>query len=243
MISLSEYTSNLPSRVSLSEHQRKWRKTSGSDAEYFTSNTLNLKVFLRYNNYNTLYIGGKYMSRATTKEELIKAADEQFKKMWGLIDAMPDDEQTALFNFGADAGKEAHWGRDKNLRDVLIHLFEWHQLLITWINSNLNGEVKSFLPEPYNWKTYGQMNVEFWEKHQSTPYNTVRKMLLDSHEEVIRIINKFSNDELFEKKHFSWTGTSSLGSYCVSATSSHYDWAIKKIKMHHKTYQNHTSKI
>ena len=28
------------------------------------------------------------------------------------------------------AKKEAHWSRDKNVRDVLIHLYEWHQLML-----------------------------------------------------------------------------------------------------------------
>ena len=54
--------------------------------------------------------------------------------------------------------------RDKNLRDVLIHLFEWHQLLLLWIESNLNNDQKPFLPLPYNWKTYGELNIEFWKK-------------------------------------------------------------------------------
>lgn len=39
----------------------------------------------------------------------------------------------------------------------------------------------------------------------------------------------FSNRELFTNKYFKWTGTTSLGSYCVSAISSHYDWPVKKI--------------
>jgi hypothetical protein len=61
-------------------------------------------------------------------------------------------------------------------------------------------------------------------------------MLCDSHKEVMALIESMNNEELFEKKHFSWTGTSSLGAYCISATASHYDWAIKKIKLHNKTY-------
>lgn len=32
----------------------------------------------------------------------------------------------------------------------------------------------------------------------------------------------------FQKKVYKWVGGSTLGSYFVSATSSHYDWAIKK---------------
>jgi hypothetical protein len=75
------------------------------------------------------------------------------------------------------------------------------------------------------------MNVGFWEKHQSTSYEQSRDMLKDSHDEVIALIERFSDGELFRKAHFLWTGTTSLGSYCVSATSSHYDWAIKKIKI------------
>lgn len=177
------------------------------------------------------------MARATTKSDLLKAAAEQFEKLEKLIDSMTENEQTATFNFGADFNKkEAHWQRDKNLRDVLVHLYEWHQLLLNWVEVNQKGEAKPFLPAPYNWKTYGQMNVEFWRKHQSTSYEDSRKMLFVSHKQVIDLIEKFTNEELFEKQHFDWTGTSTLGSYCVSATASHYDWAMKKIKLHSKTY-------
>ncbi len=78
------------------------------------------------------------------------------------------------------------------------------------------------------------MNVEFWKKHRDTPLADAKKMLKESHKEVMVLIETFSNDELFSKKYFMWTGTSSLGIYCVSATSSHYDWAMKKLKVHIK---------
>lgn len=175
------------------------------------------------------------MSRATTKTDLVNAANEQFDKLYKLIDSMSDEQQNALFSSEmATAGKEAHWGRDKNVRDVLIHLYEWHQLLLNWINSNHNGELKPFLPEPYNWKTYQTMNVELWKKHQNTPLVNAKKMLKSSHENVMELIETFSNEELFAKNSFFWTGASTLGAYCVSATSSHYDWALKKIKKHKK---------
>ena len=52
------------------------------------------------------------MARPTTKSDLIKAADEQFEKMWKLIDSMTDDEQKATFNFGDSLNrKEAQIGR------------------------------------------------------------------------------------------------------------------------------------
>lgn len=178
------------------------------------------------------------MARAASKSDLLTAASEQFSKLWALIGTMTEEEQGAAFNFGDDfVQKEAHWARDKNLRDVLVHLYEWHQLLLNWITANQKGEAKPFLPKPYNWKSYSQMNVEFWKKHQKTSYGEAISLLKKSHADVIGLIEAFSDGELFAKK-FNWTGTSTLGSYCVSATSSHYDWAMKKIKRHIKSYRD-----
>ena len=44
----------------------------------------------------------------------------------------------------------------------------------------------------------------------------------------------FTNEQLFAKGTYTWVGGSTLGSYFVSCTSSHYDWAIKKLKAHIK---------
>lgn len=176
------------------------------------------------------------MPRPTAKQDLLTASDDQYAKMWKLIDLMTQDELNTQFNFGSELlKKEAHWKRDKNLRDILVHLYEWHELLLRWVESNQNGEQSSFLPEPYNWRTYGDMNVAFWEKHQNTSYDKSKQMLQESHDAVMKLIEYFSNDELFTKGHFLWTGGSTLGQYCVSTTSSHYDWAIKKIKAHIKS--------
>lgn len=166
------------------------------------------------------------MARPTTKVQLLEAANENFDKLFKLINSIPFEEQEETFLFE---------DRDRNIRDVLIHLYEWHQLLIEWINGNRAGESKTFLPSPYNWKTYPQMNIELWKKHQTTPLSEAIALLKESHNEATKLIELFSNDELYTNKFFNWTGSTSLGSYCVSATSSHYDWAIKKIKKHIKT--------
>ena len=40
--------------------------------------------------------------------------------------------------------------------------------------TNLSGEQASFPPAPHDRKTYPQINIELWRKHQNTP-------LLDAH--------------------------------------------------------------
>ena len=173
------------------------------------------------------------MPRATTKADLIKNADEQFDKLWKMIGFMSEAEQNADFCFDTDkTDGAAHWKRDRNLRDVLVHLYEWHQLLTEWEKANASGNDQPFLPAPYTWKTYGDMNTGFWEKHQklNTPLSKSKEILKNSHKEVLTIIDKYSDEQLFTKAFFKWTGTTSLGQYCVSATASHYDWAMKKLK-------------
>ena len=176
------------------------------------------------------------MPRPTTKDDLLIAAKAQYTKLWQLINALSEEQQKQPFAFDPPAqGKEAHWHRDKNLRDVLIHLHEWHNLLLSWVDSNQQGIPKPFLLEPYNWKTYGEMNVLFWENHQTTTYSKAKELLEETHEQVLKLIDTFTNEELFSKGTFTWVGGSTLGSYCVSLTATHYDWAIKKVKAHIKT--------
>ncbi len=169
------------------------------------------------------------MARPTTKEELQQQSEEGFKKLFSLIDSLTSEEQEERFSFE---------DRDRNIRDVLVHLYEWHQLLLNWIASNEQGDRVSFLPQPYNWKTYPQMNLLFWEKHQETPLQEAKERLRRSHQACMEVISSFSNEALFTKSYFSWTGGTSLGAYCISSTSSHYDWAMKKIRKHKRTIKH-----
>ena len=179
------------------------------------------------------------MSRATTKKELINTAMDNYAKLNKIISELTDKELSVPFDFSGDEKKkEAHWKRDKNLRDILVHLYEWHQLILNWVYSNRKGITVSFLPEPYNWKTYGDMNVEFWKKHQDTLLENAFIMLNKSHNEVVSLAETFTDRELFSKGVYKGTGGTTLGSYFVSSLSSHYDWAIKKLKAHKKNCIN-----
>ena len=180
------------------------------------------------------------MARATTKGDLITSANGQFDKMWKLIDSMSEERQKAAFaDEMATAGKETHWSRDRNLRDVLVYLYEWHQLLLRWIKAKLDGGLQNRPARTVQLEHIPGNERGVWKKHQSTPLTQAKANLKESHKEVMTLIGQFSNDELFVKGAFDWPGTSTststLGAYCVSTTASHYDWAMRKIRMHIKT--------
>ncbi|MCL1876694.1 ClbS/DfsB family four-helix bundle protein [Candidatus Saccharibacteria bacterium] len=120
--------------------------------------------------------------------------------------------------------------QDKNARDLLMHLHEWHKMLIEWYDKNTAGEKVSFLPEGFSWKTTPELNKLFWENYQNVTLPEAKELLRKSHAEVMERMGRHNNDELFIKSRYDWTGTTSLGAYFVSATSSHYDWATKLLK-------------
>ena len=122
------------------------------------------------------------MPRARNKDDLMKFSCENYAKLMNLISKMTDVQLNTPFDFSDDKSKkEAHWSRDKNVRDVLIHLYECHSLIIQFIKNNENvNEKKSaiaFLPPEYSWKTYGTMNIMFWNKHQNTSLEKAKQML------------------------------------------------------------------
>lgn len=175
------------------------------------------------------------MGRPAAKADLMTAATDNYKKLNSIISGLTEKELSTAFDFtGDEKKKEAHWKRDKNLRDILIHLYEWHRLLLNWVHANQNGDAAPFIPEPYNWKTYGAMNLEFWKKHQNTSLEEAKRMVCETHNEVLHLAETFSDEELFTRGVYQWVGGSTLGSYFVSVTASHYDWAVKKLKAHIK---------
>ena len=112
---------------------------------------------------------------------------------------------------------------------------------MNWVRANQKEEEQPFLPKPYNWKTYGDMNVEFWKKHQNTSLEDATKMFHKSHIDVLELAEKYTSEELFSKGVYRWAPGSTLGSYFVSATASHYDWVMKKLKAHQKNCKSKKS--
>ncbi len=166
------------------------------------------------------------MSRPQSRAELLEASDASFATLMTLVDSLPPTRLAAEFAFE---------DRDRNVRDVLVHLHEWHWLLINWIDANVAGDPRHFLPDGYTWTNYGTMNVGFRDRHAGTSVAEALDMVRTSRARVRAVIEDHTDKELFTKKYFSWTGTTSLGAYCVSATSSHDEWAMKKIRKHAKS--------
>lgn len=161
------------------------------------------------------------MARPKNKNELIQLSQENFKKLNEYIDSFSDEDKNKEFPSGT---------LNRNIRDVLAHLHHWHLMMIEWYKVGMRGEKPEMPAKGYTWKTTPDLNRKICEQYKETNLKEVRKMLQKSFTEIQKIIQKHTDEELFEKKKFKWTGSTSLGAYLISASSSHYEWALKLIK-------------
>ena len=161
------------------------------------------------------------MPKPKTKEELLSVSKLNFEKLKQQIEHYTPEEQEALFTPGF---------LNKNIRDVLAHLHHWHLMMLDWYEVGMAGKKPDMPAKGYTWRTTSELNKWIWQHYQETELHDIKEKLQRSYKAVRAIIKKHSHEELFEKKRYPWTGSTSLGAYLTSATSSHYDWAFKLIK-------------
>lgn len=159
------------------------------------------------------------MARPTTKEDLLKQAESNYDKLQELIE--PVDRKLV-----EKPGACEDW----SIKDILAHLHEWHEMVLSWQEIGEKGEVPAIPSEKYNWKQTPELNHDIYEKYKNTPLKEIEKKFAQSHKKVMDVINAHTNKQLFTRAHYKWTGNNALGAYLISSTSSHYDWAIKLIK-------------
>lgn len=161
------------------------------------------------------------MSRPTIKKELLTLGEENFQKLIGFIEKLSKQERDKNFPSGY---------LNRNIRDVLGHLHEWHLMMCSWYEVGMSGKNPDIPAKGYTWKTTPDLNREIQKKYSSIPLHEVKELLDSSFSKVRELIETHTDEELFEKKRYHWTGSTSLGAYFISATSSHYDWALKLIR-------------
>lgn len=161
------------------------------------------------------------MARPKNKTELLDLSKKNFESLMKFIENLSQEEQNNEFPKGT---------MNRNIRDVLMHLHHWHLMMLEWHTIGMKGEKPDMPAKGYTWKTTPELNRWIWEKYNDTSLEDAKVNFKSSYKKIRSLIEKHSDEELFEKKRYKWTGTTSLGSYLVSVTSSHYDWAIKLIK-------------
>lgn len=159
------------------------------------------------------------MPRPKSKPELLEAASTNYDRLIELTRSV--DAKGATFPEGY---------LNRNVRDVLAHLHHWHLMFLEWYRVGMKGDKPEMPAQGYTWKTTPDLNRSIQAMYCEMELGTVRRKLTRTHRQLYKIIEQHSQEELFEKKRYKWTGSTSLGAYLISATSSHYHWAHQLIR-------------
>jgi len=161
----------------------------------------------------------------SNKTELLEFSQIQFNDLLNSVKELPIE---VLIKPGACG----EW----SIKDILAHLHAWHNLFLRWYNEGMAGQ-KPYMPDAgYSWKDTPELNTKIYQEYKDAPFEQILELVQKTHQKVVDIIQSHSDGELFTKKFYSWTGSSSLGVYIRGAASSHYDWANKLIKKFKKSH-------
>jgi len=159
------------------------------------------------------------MPRPTSKTQLLEQSQKNYNLLQTEISKLSPEDKVL-------SGIVGNW----SVKDVLGHLYEWQQMVLTWYYAGKHGETPKTPHEDYNWGEIPALNQHIYKKYQNTSLDDIQQKLNNSHQEMMTLIQTMTDEELFTPKVYAWTKTTTLGSYFVSATSSHYDWAYKEIR-------------
>ena len=163
------------------------------------------------------------MPRPSNKNDLVTASEATYSQLLESLSMFSRDQLRSEFPF-------PH--RDRCVRDVLAHLHEWHLLFLNWYSDGMDDHTVVMPAAGYTWKETPKLNASLRDKNQRTSLKRVRSKLHETHNQLLHLTNSHTNTELFEKGQYSWTGSTTLGSYLTSATSAHYNWALKLLRKH-----------
>ena len=110
------------------------------------------------------------MIEKSEKEKLLVNSENSFESLLKIIESVPSRKRGASIETNE---------RDKNFRDVLMHLYEWHAMLERWYREGMDGDIP-FMPAPgYKWNTIKLLNIEIWKNYQDvTLAQAIRKLKL-----------------------------------------------------------------
>jgi hypothetical protein len=158
--------------------------------------------------------------RYESKDHLLAAIEREHQRFLALARTIPEHRYD----------EPGVWGDGWTVKDLFAHLTAWEQLFLSWYRHGSSG-TRPAMPAPgFTWRQTPALNRQIWDEHRDSAWADVRSDFEASFEEVRRLAESLSEEELLEPGHFSWTRRNPLVTYLGANTASHYRTAAKILK-------------
>ena len=158
-----------------------------------------------------------HMSRFDSKQALVDDATAARAKLETLLDAIPAEAKTVEVVDGM------------SVKDFVAHRTEWGRMMLGWYAEAKAGGEPAVPAEGYSWRQLNELNAEIHERFADVPLEEAEQSFGSVHDELFSVMDGCTEEELFTKRYYDFTGSSDLATYFTSATGGHYRSAYKHI--------------
>ncbi|KPK88298.1 MAG: hypothetical protein AMJ88_19240 [Anaerolineae bacterium SM23_ 63] len=126
------------------------------------------------------------MPKYTTKETLLHAIREARAGLEKKFSTLSPEQMIW-------PGSMDHW----SVKDILAHLVDWEQRLISWYQAGLRGEVPEIPAPGMSWRDLPALNQQGYERHRDETLDEVMENFIGSYQETLRLIEGMNEEEIY----------------------------------------------
>lgn len=157
------------------------------------------------------------MPAAETKADLQAVTEKDWKKLWTLIEQVPD----ALRN-----AKDAD---DTSIKDVLAHRAHWIGLFFQWVDEGRRDGTVEMPDHGVKWNQLKPYNANLRAQYAALSWQEVCTRLQGAHDRLCAFLDAEPEDALYGGPMPGGTGWT-MGRYAEAAGPSHYRSAAKYVR-------------
>ena len=158
------------------------------------------------------------MSKFTTGDELLADITKERTQLQDLLATIPENDKLVEVTDGM------------SVKDFLAHRTEWGRMATRWYEEARAGLEPAVPSDEYKWNQLKELNADIRERFREVPLSDIETDFTRVHDHLYELIQNMSDEELFTKKYYGFTGSSDLATYMNSATASHYRSARRHIQ-------------
>jgi hypothetical protein len=158
------------------------------------------------------------MSRFASRQQLLEEVTTERRKLEALLSTVPAEARTEEVTEGL------------SVKDLLAHRTEWGRMMLSWYTEAKAGGTPAVPSASFKWNQLSELNAEIHARFRDTSLAEIEAEFTRVHDELFDLISQLTDEELFTKKYYPFTGSSDLAAYFNSATAAHYRSAAKLIR-------------
>ncbi|MGP1256032.1 MAG: ClbS/DfsB family four-helix bundle protein [Kiloniellales bacterium] len=156
---------------------------------------------------------------ATTRVELLAVTEKEYGK---LMKTLEDIEADVASVPGPEEGV--------SIKDTVAHRAHWLDLFLGWYSDGKAGKTVQTPAPGYKWNQLKDYNEKVRQASRNETWPDILERFQGKHTELLALLNKLDETELYEPSRYGWTNDWTLGRWAEASGASHYRSANKFIR-------------